>query len=184
MARGRIDEVVYSFAMTLDGFIARADGRFDFLDGFPADADFDFDSFMASLGGIVMARGTYDVVRRHDEWVYGKWPTLVATNRPLADAPDGVEALSGTPQDLLDRLAAMGGVGRVWLLGGGDLARQFLDAGLLDIVEIGIIPVVLGAGIPAFGVAQTDRWLDLEFAKPLKNGAIHCRYRVRRAATA
>lgn len=55
-----------------------------------------------------------------------------------------------------------------------------MEADLLDTVEVGIIPVVLGSGIPAFGGAQPDRWLDLEFAKGLKNGAIHARYRVRR----
>ena len=79
-------------------------------------------------------------------------------------------------------LRERGGDGRIWMFGGGELARQFLDAGLLDTIETGIIPIVLGAGIPAFGGAQPDRWLDLDFAKPLANGAIHARWRVRRPA--
>lgn len=175
-----MSDVIYMFAMSLDGFIAREDGTFDWLDDFPADAEFDFPAFEESVSGIVMGRGTYDVVRRHETWPYSRWPTLIATQRPVSDLPDNSEILSGDPQALLGRLREMGATGRIWILGGGDLARQFMDAGLLDIVEVGTIPVILGSGIPAFGGAQPDRWLDLEFAKALKNGAVHSRYRLRR----
>ena len=65
------------------------------------------------------------------------------------------------------------------ILGGGDIARQFLDAGLLDTIEIGTIPIILGSGIPAFGKTK-DHWLDLAFAMALTNGAAHSRYKVRR----
>jgi len=174
------NDVIYMFAMSLDGFIAREDGSFDWLDAFPADDDFDFTAFMASLTGIVMGRTSYEAARRSPEWPYAAHPTLVATTRPPSDLPDNVEAMAGSPAELLEALRRRGANGRIWMFGGGDLARQFMDAGLLDTIEIGIIPVVLGSGIPAFGGAQPDRWLDLEFAKPLKNGAIHARYSVRR----
>ena len=173
-------EIIYMFAMSLDGFIARQDGSFDWLDDYPADADFDFDSFLASVSGIVMGRGTYDSTRRDGRWEYAKWPCVVATSRPVEDLPDNAEVLAGTPAELVARLRERGADGRIWMFGGGELARQFLDAGLLDTIETGIIPIVLGAGIPAFGGAQPDRWLDLDFAKPLANGAIHAKWRVRR----
>ncbi|MBX3573634.1 MAG: dihydrofolate reductase [Mesorhizobium sp.] len=175
-------EIIYMFAMSLDGFIARQDGSVDWLDDYPADADFDFDSFLASLSGIVMGRGSYDAARRDGRWDYAKWPCVIATSRPVEDLPDNAEVLAGTPAELVARLRERGGDGRIWMFGGGELARQFLDAGLLDTIETGIIPIVLGAGIPAFGGAQPDRWLDLDFAKPLANGAIHARWRVRRPA--
>ena len=172
-------DVIYMFAMSLDGFIARPDGAVDWLEKFPADADFDFDAFLDSLTGIVMGRGSYEAARREGGWDYGRWPCAVATNRPLDDAPDGVEAVQGGPKELLDDLRSRGATGRIWMFGGGDLARQFLDAGLLDTIEIGTIPVILGTGIPAFGSPGADAWLELEFAKPLENGAVHSRYRVR-----
>lgn len=175
-------DTIYMFAMSLDGFIARENGSVDWLEDFPADADFDFDTFMASLSGIVMGRGSYEAARREGNWDYAKWPCIVATSRPVDNLPDNAEIMAGTPQELLARLRARGATGRIWLFGGGDLVRQFLDAGLLDTVEIGVIPVILGSGIPAFGGAQTDRWLELDFAKPLANGAVHARYRVRAAA--
>ena len=173
------EAVIYMFAMSLDGFVARANGSFDWLDKYPADADFDFDEFLLSISGVVMGRGTYDVVRRDERWDYGRWPVTVATSRPVEGLPDNAEAHRGTPRDLLANLRARGADGRIWLLGGGNLARQFLDDGLLDMVEIGIIPVIIGSGVPAFGGAQPDRWLDLEFARPLANGAVHARWLVR-----
>ncbi len=173
-------EVVYSFAMSLDGYIARPDGAFDFLDAFPADADYDFDAFLDSLSGIVMGRGTYDVVRRDGRWDYGRWPVCVATRRAVEDLPDNAVADAGDVASLLDRLRARGADGRIWVLGGGDVVRQLLDADLLDTIEIGVIPIILGSGIPAFGGAGADRWLALDFARPLANGAVHMRYRARR----
>ena len=174
-------ETIYMFAMSMDGFIARPDGSFDWLEQYPADADFDFDAFLSSVTGIVMGRGSYEAARRDGKWDYARWPCVVATNRPVDDLPGNAEAVAGTPRELLGRLRARGATGRIWLFGGGDVVRQFLDAGLLDTIEAGIIPVILGSGLPAFGGAQADRWLDLDFAKPLANGAVHARWTVRKA---
>ncbi|MBL8580975.1 MAG: dihydrofolate reductase [Rhizobiaceae bacterium] len=169
-------EVIYMFAMSLDGFIARPNGSFDWLENYPANADFDFDAFLASVTGIVMGRGSYDAARRLEEWAYGRYPCVVATSRPVENLPAGTVAMAAEPAELLADLRARGADGRIWLFGGGDLVPQFIEAGVLDTIEIGIIPVILGNGISAFGGAQPDRWLDLDFAKPLANGAIHARY--------
>ncbi|EBU8131923.1 dihydrofolate reductase [Escherichia coli] len=172
-------EVIYNFAMSLDGFIARPSGSFDWLEAFPADDAFDFSAFMDSITGIVMGRGSYDAVRAH--WDYERWPTTIATNRPIDDLPENATASAADPQAMLDDLRARGANGRIWLFGGGDLARRFLEAGLLTTVEIALIPVILGDGVRAFGGAQPDRWLELESGKALGNGAMHLRYRVKRA---
>lgn len=177
-----MSDVIYMFAMSLDGFIARPDGSVDWLEDYPANDDFDFDAFLDTITGIVMGRGSYEAARRHGSWDYGRWPCVVATHRPVADLPERVAAVAGTPVALLDELRRMGANGRIWLFGGGDLVAQFMEAGLLDTVEIGTIPVILGDGLPAFGGARADTWLDLEFARPLRNGAVHSRYTVRRPA--
>jgi len=175
-------EVIYMFAMSLDGYIARSDGSFDWLEKFPADDDYDFPGFLASLSGIVMGRDSYEAARRGGGWDYADWPVAVATSRRLDGLPANAFAVRGTVADMLDALDSRGATGRIWLFGGGNLARQFLEAGLLDTIEIGVIPVILGTGIPAFGGMQPDRWLDLDFARQLANGAMHVRYRVRRDA--
>ncbi|MEO3385161.1 dihydrofolate reductase family protein [Mesorhizobium sp. CAU 1741] len=176
--------VVYMFAMSLDGFIARPDGTFDWLDDFPADADYDFDAFLASLSGIVMGRASYEAARRGGGWDYGKWPCAIATRRPVDDLPNNTTAMDGEPRALLDDLKRRGADGRIWLFGGGQMASQFLKAGLLDTIELATIPVILGQGIPAFGFADGDSWLDLDFARQLSNGAVHSRYRVRTTTSA
>jgi dihydrofolate reductase len=172
-------DIVYMFAMSLDGFIARPDGSFDWLENFPANADFDFDAFLDSVTGIVMGRSSYEAARRGGGWDYGRWPCTVATRRTVGDLPDGVEAVAGTPPVLIENLRRRGATGRIWLFGGGELAGQFIEHGRLDVIEAGIIPVILGTGIPAFGRHDADRWLDLDFARPLANGAVHARYRLR-----
>ena len=105
--------------------------------------------------------------------------STIASNQPIDGLPENAQAVAGSPSDLLDNLRRRGADGRIWLFGGGELARSFMEAGLLGTVELGLIPVVLGSGRPAFGGAQPDRWMDLDFAKPLANGAVHLRYRVR-----
>lgn len=175
-----MQDVIYMFAMSLDGFIARENGSFDWLDDHPADADYDFEAFLASVTGIVIGRGTYDAVRRGGRWDYAKWPSVVATGRPVGDLPPNAEAMAGTPAELLANLRRRGAAGRIWILGGGDVARQFLDAGLLDTIEIGVIPVIIGSGLHAFGGAQADRWLELDFARQLATGGVHLSYRVKR----
>lgn len=174
-----MSEVIYMFAMSLDGFIANEDGGFDWLNDFPANEDFGFDTFLASITGIIMGRDTYEVMRAEPEWPYSAIPSVVATNREIDDLPAGVATVAGTPQHMLDTVRGMGATGRIWLFGGGDIAKQFLDAGLLDTVDIGTIPVILGSGIPAFK-KSSRHWLELQSAKALANGAVHSQYRVKR----
>ena len=167
-------DVIYMFAMSLDGFIAREDGSFDWLDDYPPDADYDFDAFLASVTGIVMGRGTYDDgAARRPLGLRRNGQRVVATSRRSTTCPPNAEAMAGTPAELLANLRRRGADGRIWMLGGGDVARQFLEAGLLDTIEIGVIPVIIGSGLPAFGGAQpTAGWNSTSQAAG--NGAVHC----------
>lgn len=174
-----MSEVVYMFAMSLDGFIANDDGSFDWLEQFPPDDGFGFDEFMAGITGIIMGRETYDVICSIPEWPYGPMPVVVATHQKFDDLPANTVAMAGNPHELIAQLRALGATGRIWLMGGGDLARQFLDAGLLDIIDIGTIPVILGSGKPAFK-NSSRHWLDLQSANALHNGAVRSIYRVKR----
>src|SRR5690606_34384538 len=100
------------------------------------------------------------------------------TRRPIADAPPSVFAMQGSPSELLEALHERGGRNRAWLVGGGDLAGQFLKAGLIDTLEIGIVPVLLGHGIPLFGGEPRPR-LELQWAKGLPSGIVHALYDLR-----
>ena len=122
-----------------------------------------------------MGRGSYDAARRHGGWPYTGKPTTVMTTRPLHDPPRGVQARSG---DMAETAAELEGRGhrRVWIFGGGDIVRSMIAIGKLDVLELALIPTILGEGIPLF--PRGTGGLDLRLAKceAKAKGALHLIY--------
>lgn len=160
-------------AMSLDGLIARPDGSVDWLEPYPPEA-FGVDEFLASIDAIVMGRGTYDAVRAMGVWPYGTIPTVVLTSRPIEEAPESVEAHPGDAAALAALLESRGHK-RVWIEGGGEVVRSFLNAGKLDVLEVAIIPIVLGDGIPLFPAGTPETVFTLTSSKTVM-GALHLIY--------
>lgn len=173
----------YYTATTLDGFIADPDDSLDWLlrqDNDPQGA-LNHDDFFAGVGAIVMGSTTYEWVMRHED---GRWPytvpAWVMTSRQLAPPTTEGADVRFSSGDVREVHAAMleaagGREGKdLWVVGGGDLAGQFADAGLLDEVVVYVAPVVLGAGRPLL-----PRRLDLELVEATTNRAfVAARYRV------
>ena len=162
-------------AMSLDGRIARPDGSFGWLAPYPPEA-FGFEAFMAGVDAILMGRATHDAVRAMGEWPYPGKPTTVLTRRPLAGAAAGVEARGGDIGAVVAELEARGHR-RVWVEGGGQVIRQMLAIGRLDVLEMALIPRVLGAGIPLFPEGTPETALRLVSCTPRTGGALHLVYR-------
>ena len=140
--------VCYQVASSLDGFIAAEDGSYDWI---PMDPDIDFPAMFARFETLVMGRLTYEVMLAYEggvneSGVYGK-PTIVfsRTLKP-ADHPN-VRVTSDDPAAVVADLKQQPG-GDIWIFGGGNLFRQLADANLVDSVEVAIVPVLLGSGIP------------------------------------
>ncbi|MBH0239300.1 dihydrofolate reductase family protein [Methylobrevis albus] len=171
---------IYYLAVSLDGFIAAPDGGLDWLLQFPADGA-DYDGFYCGIGSLVMGRATFDWVREHGEWSYGDKLTAVVTNRPIDAAPGAAFPVAGTPAEILAALAARGAPGPVWIVGGADVAGQFLDAGLIDEIDLQYAPVAIGAGIPVFA-GRTLPPLELQWTRAFATGFVEARYRVPRPA--
>jgi dihydrofolate reductase len=160
---------------SLDGFIARSNGAFDFLAG--ADGEpHGYDEFFATVDVVVMGRNTYDIVRPFPKWPYGKKPVVVLSSRPLPPAPDGaaVEAMSGEPAEILTRLDARG-LDHVYV-DGGVTVQSFLRRGLIQRVVITRVPVLIGAGIPLFGPLDADVHLQHVATRSLAGGAVQSEY--------
>jgi dihydrofolate reductase len=172
---------VYYTATTLDGFIADPADSLDWL--FVQDIDtngpMNYDEFIAGVGAIAMGATTYEWIRARitagrDEWGYAV-PAVVFTHRvlPTIDGAD-LRFASGDVRTVHAELTAAAGDKDVWVVGGGDLAGQFADAGLLDEIVAAIAPVTLGAGRPIFPRRHALRLTDLA-----RNGAFACaRYAV------
>jgi dihydrofolate reductase len=120
---------------------------------------------------------TYRIMLAHDRpWDYTGRPTWVFTHRELP-VPDGADVrfVSGSPADHVDDLRAAAGDGNLWVLGGGDLASQFADAGFLDELIVTYVPAVLGTGIGLFA-RRIEGTLTLSKTEELTRGCVQSVY--------
>lgn len=149
---------VYYVAASLDGFIDDEEHSLRWLLDVPTDDGPDPQSFMSVVGVQVMGSHTYEWLVAHEDLLaqpqkwqefFGAMPTRVFSSRDLP-VPVGadVEILRGPVNDHIDDLCDLAGGLHVWIVGGGELAGQFLDAGALDRLEVSVAPVLLGAGEP------------------------------------
>jgi dihydrofolate reductase len=151
----------YYTATTLDGFIADPNNSLDWLFTRQQDRNgpMNYAEFIAGVGALAMGSTTYEWILDHEfrdkdpsEW---KWPyeipTWVFTHRELPVVPNArIEFTSGDVAKVHEEMVAAAGGRDAWIVGGGDLAGQFADAGLLDEVIVMIAPVTLGSGAPLF----------------------------------
>lgn len=142
------DDVIYYAAVSLDGFIAGKDGGVAWLDGFFI-PELGFHDFIKRVGGIIMGRNTFDKIASFGKWPYGELKGTVASHREMDGSFGPVERTEGTAADIFASAKAFSPAPH-WLVGGADLATQFLEAGLLTRIDLFVIPVLLGEGIPAF----------------------------------
>jgi dihydrofolate reductase len=149
----------YYTATSLDGFIADPAHSLDWLftRAREADGPLNYGDFIAAVGAIAMGSTTYEWILDHEfahkdpaEW---KWPYdvpgWVFTHRQLHVVPAApIEFTSADVAAVHAEMVRAAGRRNVWIVGGGDLAGQFADAGLLDEVLVSIAPVTLGGGAP------------------------------------
>ena len=156
-------------AMSLDGKIARSDGSFDWLMPYPPQ-EFDIDAYHAGIDAVVMGRDTYEVERAMPEWPHTK-PVFVVTSRPIEAPPPLVEACSGELAAVAQELETRG-YRKIGVEGGGQLIRGLIAIGRLDVLEMAIIPLVLGDGIPLFLPMQRETKLKLTASRQFKDGCV------------
>jgi dihydrofolate reductase len=141
--------VILYIAMSLDGYIARPDGAVDWLDDVEGDGDNGYSEFYSKVRTVVMGRKTYEeVLRLTDEFPYAGKPCYVLSRQPQK-SNSHVTFTDEELESLVSRLKEQSD-GYVWLVGGGQLVRQFLDKKLIDELELYIIPKLIGEGIPLF----------------------------------
>ena len=165
-------------AVSLDGYIADKDGGVGWLDAYHS-PEIDFAGFLKAIGATVFGRKTYDWAVAHGYLDTSGGRTIVLTRRSLKNPPAGVEAFGGDVRDLAARLRReLAKSGKdIWLMGGGLSIAPFHAAGLVDRWELGIVPVLLGDGIPLFPKHSRGlTGLRLTRSRALKNGIVEVWY--------
>ncbi|NDK89014.1 dihydrofolate reductase [Gordonia desulfuricans] len=176
----------YYTATTLDGFLADEHDDLGWLLSQPHDEDGfgNMNDFGKQVGTVVMGATTYQWLLDNElsearPWPYTE-PSFVFTHREITPVADSIRVVAGSPSEFRDELVAAADGKDVWVVGGGDLAAQFADAGMLDEIEVSIAPVTLGSGRPLF-----TRPFDLELIEYGRNAAFLCaRYAVKGARDA
>lgn len=173
--------LVYFAAASLDGFIAGPKGDLDWLHAFEGrDEDHGFAEFFGGVDGLVMGRKTYEVCRGFGAWPYGDRPCWVLSKHApgyFGELPSGVQVTYQSPGVVAARWQTMG-LKRVWLVGGGELAGQFAEAGLIDELIIASVPVLLGDGRRLFGRASFERQhYALESTRRFETGIVSHHWR-------
>ena len=192
---------VYYCASSLDGYIAAADDSLDWLVNYQRTAEHDaaeagpmseggsYEGFYAGVRALVMGSVTYEWILDHLDvaggggWPYRGKPCWVLSSRQLR-LPEGdgvdVRIVEASVRKLHGEMAAAAGDGVLWVVGGGGVASQFADEGLLDEVHLTVVPVALGTGKPLFERQLPGRPMQLTGTRSFENGMVELRYRIPR----
>lgn len=185
----------YYTATSLDGFIADPDDSLEWLFGLGNPEVSDYSEFISHIGAIAMGSTTYEWVLNHlstvsefneqqgdqgdsSQWPYSQ-PSWIFSSRdlPVVDGAD-IRFANGDVRDFYDEMAEAAGGKNIWIVGGGDLAGQFFDAGLLDELILHVGSATLGAGKPLLPRRIGFPSLQLESATMIGSTFVALRYTV------
>ena len=180
--------VTIHMVASLDGLIAREDGRVDWLetsDEFPGGDTMEpgiVEDFLKTIDCYVMGSRTYETAIRFEAqgfgWSYGDKPTFVLTSRKLPQTRDSIEFYSGdlaqfVNEHLRPRFRS------IWVVGGGAVSAECLRLGIADEVRYSVLPVLIGDGIRFFEKLDREIALHLAEVKAYRSGMVGLRYEVR-----
>jgi dihydrofolate reductase len=192
-----VSKAQYYCAATLDGYIAEADDSLGWLFGYdgsyegedaepgPMTDGGSYEQFYDGVGALVSGSTTYEFVLDHlgdgGEWPYKGKPYWVLSSRDLpvpAGEESNVRIANATVSELYDEMMGATGGRNLWVVGGGNVASQFADEGLLDEVLLTVVPVVLGEGKPLFDRPLPGGPMQLKGTRAYKTGMVELRYEV------
>jgi dihydrofolate reductase len=176
-------KVILYVASSVDGYIARPDGAVDWLDAIAEPAggtgeDYGYGEFIAGVGVVLMGRITYEQILSFGvDYPYPDAAGYVFSRTRAGEQDDNVRFVDGGDiAGLVARLKAEQDK-NLWLVGGGQLVREFLRLDLIDRIELFILPIILGAGIPLFPPDTPTLSLTLTNCQSYDTGLVRLTYR-------
>src|ERR1043165_781961 len=176
-------KITLCLSASLDGYIARRDGSVDWISPPDAAADLDRAEFEAGVDIVIMGRRTWDVARDRatGELPFaGKRCVVFGRTRAGQRLERGrVQFTEEDPETCVRRwreTPTRRGAGGIWLVGGGEIVRECLDAGIVNEIVLTLVPVLLGDGVPLFLPRGGTTWLKLLDCRTLDAGLVQLRY--------
>jgi dihydrofolate reductase len=194
-----VSKTQYYCAASLDGYIAEADDSLAWLLDYEGSFEGDgvepgpmgeggsYERFYEGVGALISGATTYEFVIDHlaedSDWPYKGKPCWVLSSRDLP-VPEGkdvdVRIANARVTDLYDQMITAAGERNLWIVGGGNVASQFADEGLLDELLVTVVPVVLGAGKPLFDHRLPGGPMQLMGTRSFETGMVELRYEIKR----
>lgn len=173
--------------ISADGLVATPDGwpALVTAPGFVPAVSHGFPEFIEGVDAVVMGRSTFVPALGSPDWPWKGLQVFVLTSRPLPDGtPDGVVAAQGGPAGLLEQLRSRGSDGDVHLVGGPRTIQAFRELGALDRLELVVLPILLGAGVPLSPAGTEPLPLRLDSTRRFPDGSVELAYAVNPPAAA
>ncbi len=171
----------YSVAMSLDGFIAGPQGEYDWI---PNEPEIDWGAFMARFDTMLMGRRSYEAAMAAPAGnALPDMATYVFSRTLRPEDHPGVTIVGADLEPMMEDLRRRRGGKDIWLFGGGELFRSLLERGYVDVVEVGLVPVLLGRGVPFLPGLGTRAELRLTDTRRYPSGILLLTYEVARDAT-
>lgn len=162
-------------AISADGFIAASDGSVDFLASFDPNA-YGYDAFSAQVGAIVMGRRTFEFIRAFGDWPYADKASFILCSTPPVDLPDNARFVRTGIRDAL-KAARAATPKDIWIVGGAATMRACLDIGAVDLIELFVVPTLIGSGLPLLADLAQPVPLALETLETFQDGVVKLAYR-------
>lgn len=174
--------IIAQLATSADGFIARPDGDFEWLNRFPGTGDYGMKAFYASIDTVLWGRKTYDVALAYNVKhgieagvVDTKLANYVFARKGTDRSATGVTFVSEAVKTFATRLRSEPGK-HIWMMGGSELIASFLDAGEIDAFDLHVFPIFIGEGIPLVAPRHRELLLRTLSAKKFPDGVVRMRY--------
>lgn len=166
--------VRYSVAVSLDGFIAGPNGEFDWIIMDPA---FDFGAVFKQFDTFLLGRRTFEVTRQGGGGGVTAGTQTIVFSRTLRQSDYPKVVVTSEVTKTIAALKKKPGKD-IWLFGGGELFRSVLDAGLIDTIEVAVMPILLSQGVPLLAPGARSPSLQLTETKTLPSGTVLLSYNV------
>ena len=165
-------KIILYIAASLDGYIARPDGAIDWL---PIDQDYGYPQFLESISTVILGRKTYEQVLAFGEYPYLNQHNVILTHRSDISLPPNAEVWSDVSAERISSLREKSEKD-IWLVGGSEVIRPFLELNAIDRLIVSICPILIGEGIPLFLPNSLQSRLKLANSQTFDSGLVQLTY--------